>query len=111
MKSCHMMIFGATGDLTYQKLLPGIFQLYKDRQLCNHFQLVCIGRKDMDLEGYLRPLSEDLKKQLEFEAFKNHLVYQQMDFVDESSYVSLDKYDFSKAWVFYLATAPGFLQK
>ena len=111
MKACHLMIFGATGDLTYQKLLPAIFQLYKDRQVCDNFQLVCIGRKDMDLEAYLKPISQDLKKQLEFESFKNHLVYHQMDFIDEGAYKSLDKYDFSKAWVFYLATAPSFFTK
>lgn len=111
MKSCHLMIFGATGDLTYQKLLPGIFQLYKTRQVCDNFQLVCIGRKQMDLEAYLDPVSQDLKKQIEFESFKSHLVYHQMDFTDEKAYKSLESYDFSKAWVFYLATAPSFFTK
>jgi glucose-6-phosphate 1-dehydrogenase len=108
MKRCHLMIFGATGDLTYQKLIPGIFQLYKDGELCEDFQMVCIGRKDIDLEGYLQVVSKDLKQQLEFHNFKKHLEYHKMDFTDESSYKTLEKYDFNKAWIFYLATAPSF---
>lgn len=108
MNRCNMMIFGSTGDLTYRKLIPAIFDLYKAGMLCDTFLLVCIGRRDLDLETYLEGLDDDIKKQLEFFAFKEHMVYHQLDFSDAVAYQSLMNYDYTLDWIFYLATAPRF---
>lgn len=109
-KNCHMMIFGSTGDLTYQKLLPAIFDLYKSKDLCDRFQLVCIGRRAFTIDEYLEPLADQYKKQIEFQNFKKHIVYFQMDFTDPNAYSALEQFDFRNHWVFYLATAPRFFR-
>lgn len=109
-KQCQFMIFGATGDLTYLKLLPAIFSLYKDNALCPDFKLICIGRRSLTLEDYLKPLDADIQKQLSFQTFKSHMIYHQMDFSDVAAYESLKTYMQKDNWVFYLATAPSFFE-
>lgn len=109
-KNCHMMIFGSTGDLTYQKLLPAIFDLYKANELCDQFQLVCIGRRAYTLEEYLASLDASIQKQIEFHDFKKHIIYHQMDFTNSKTYETLKQFGMDNNWVFYLATAPRFFQ-
>src|SRR5436305_3639651 len=41
---CVMILFGATGDLAKRKLLPGLYNLYKDRLLPEGFAIVGVGR-------------------------------------------------------------------
>jgi len=39
-----MVIFGASGDLTKKKLIPSIFELYKQGLLCDDFAILGVGR-------------------------------------------------------------------
>jgi glucose-6-phosphate 1-dehydrogenase len=39
-----MILFGATGDLARRKLLPGLYNLYKDKLLPEGFAIVGVGR-------------------------------------------------------------------
>jgi len=109
-KNCQFMIFGATGDLTYKKLLPAIFSLYKEGELCPKFKLVLIGRRSISLEDYLKGLDVEVIKQLSFHSFKDHLIYEQMDFSKQEDYEALSPYLIDNNWVFYLATAPRFFE-
>lgn len=107
-KSCNFMIFGATGDLTYLKLIPAIYGLFKEGQLCDTFKLVCIGRRELSLNTYLEPLDSTIRNQLEFFEFKKHIIYRKVDFTVEDNYLDLD-YKFGN-WIYYLATAPRFFE-
>lgn len=109
-KRCQFMIFGATGDLTYLKLIPAIYNLFKEGSLCPNFKLICIGRRELNLEEYLEPVVDGIKSQLSFHNFKSHITYHQMDFQDKNSYDSLEEYLAHDNWVFYLATAPRFFE-
>ncbi|WP_240838965.1 glucose-6-phosphate dehydrogenase [Acidaminobacter sp. JC074] len=109
-KKCQFMIFGATGDLTYKKLLPAIFSLYKEGELCDKFKLILIGRRSLTLEDYLKDLDVEVTKQLAFHNFKDHLTYHQMDFSKQEDYEALNHYLSKENWVFYLATAPRFFE-
>lgn len=109
-KSCQFMIFGATGDLTYLKLIPAIFSLYKQGELCPEFKLVCIGRKELDVDAYVLPIDEAVTKQLQFSEFKNHIQYIKMDFTDKEAYCVLKEHMMAGNWIFYLATAPQFFE-
>jgi glucose-6-phosphate 1-dehydrogenase len=102
------MIFGATGDLTYLKLIPALFSLYKEGELCPSFKLVCIGRRNLTIEEYLKPVDGALTKELSFHTFKEHIIYHQMDFTKSDVYAALKKLVDSSNWIFYLATAPRF---
>jgi glucose-6-phosphate 1-dehydrogenase len=104
------MIFGSTGDLTYHKLIPALLDLYKARELCETFRLVCIGRRGISREEYLSALPDKVIRDIEFINFKKHIVYHQMDFSGKDIYESLKVYDMSQNWIFYLATAPKFFR-
>ena len=39
-----MIIFGASGDLTKRKLIPALYNLYKDNRLPEGFAVLGIGR-------------------------------------------------------------------
>ena len=44
-------IFGGTGDLTYRKLLPALYNLFVSKQLLA-FQIVIIGRRNYQHDEY-----------------------------------------------------------
>ena len=41
-----IFIFGGSGDLTYRKLMPALYNLYLDKYLPEKFLIVGIGRTD-----------------------------------------------------------------
>src|SRR6478672_4004520 len=45
-KPTIIFIFGGSGDLTYRKLLPAIYNLYLDQYLPDRFLIVGLGRTD-----------------------------------------------------------------
>lgn len=107
-RQCNVMIFGATGDLTYQKLLPALYSLFDHGALCEEFQLVCVGRRHYTLDEYLDNLDKSYAMQLNFQNFKKHIQYHQLDFTDGDSYKHLSVYSMDRNWIFYLATAPKY---
>ncbi len=42
-----MVIFGATGDLTYRKLIPALYALYNQQMLPEKFKVVGVGRSSI----------------------------------------------------------------
>ena len=54
------VIFGATGDLTYRKLVPAIYNLYIQNLLPEKFNFVCIGRRDFSQEDYRNNVKKSL---------------------------------------------------
>ena len=39
-------IFGGSGDLTYRKLMPALYNLYLDKYLPEQFRIIAIGRTE-----------------------------------------------------------------
>ena len=52
MKQLTFTIFGGTGDLTFRKLLPALYNLQAQSKLEEDFSIVIIGRRDYDHAGY-----------------------------------------------------------
>src|SRR5574340_683543 len=48
-----LTIFGATGDLSSNYLLPALVNMDRERLLPGNFTLVCVGRRDFTSESYL----------------------------------------------------------
>lgn len=48
-----IVIFGATGDLTKRKLIPGLYKLFI-KKILNNVPIVCIGRKKFNKKEYLK---------------------------------------------------------
>lgn len=115
-----LTIFGGTGDLTFRKLLPALYNMWMTGQMGEEQQIVIIGRRSYTTEEY-RTIAKDWVKQFarisfkedEFERFSQKVSYYQMDFTDIDAYIGLNTYYQNKeikADIFYFAVAPRFFQ-
>ncbi|MDO8620688.1 MAG: glucose-6-phosphate dehydrogenase [Candidatus Levybacteria bacterium] len=112
-----MVIFGATGDLAQNKLIPSLFSLFKQKQLPTDFFIVGFSRRelsDSDFGSYFKALQDKEG----WNEFAKHLSYQKGSFDDISGYSELidklkkldDKIGACVTRFFYLATPPDHYQ-
>jgi len=57
LESQMIIIFGATGDLTRRKLIPSLYHLIRKNRLTDCTPVVCIGRRDLAPEAFIKHLS------------------------------------------------------
>src|SRR3990167_3420326 len=108
-----MVIFGATGDLAQNKLIPAILSLFNQNSLPPEFFIVGFSRRDYSDDEFRDHFGE-LSEKPEWSDFSKHLYYQKGDFSQEQGYLELiDKLNaFDKKMgacvtrFFYLATPP-----
>lgn len=110
-------IFGSTGDLTYRKLLPALYQLETRQLLPKDLVVRCLGRKDTDTEGYLETAKPWLQKGSRFPfseevyaRFAEHLRYVKMDMTDPKDYAILNPTEADRDYLYYFAVAPEFFE-
>lgn len=109
-----MIIFGATGDLAQNKLIPALFALFTQNALPEEFFIVGFSRRDFSDDEF-RDYFKDLAEKPDFKKFAEHLFYQKGDFSQEEGYAELiEKLNtFDKEMgacitrFFYLATPPA----
>lgn len=113
-------IFGGTGDLTFRKLLPALYNIEasKDKELCT--DIVIIGRRDYTSETYRNMARDWVEKfaRLHFQEeiyqkLAERIVYYRMDFTDEDAYEELDRFYKemgAEGHIFYFAVAPRFFR-
>ncbi len=118
-----LVLFGATGDLAHRKVIPALYQLWRNNLLPHEFTLVAIGRRPYDdqtfraelraaLEKFSRVLPIDVDA---WESFAERIEYHRLDFDDTDGFdelaVALDAYDEEHGTrgnrLYYLATQPA----
>ncbi len=109
-------IFGATGDLTKRKLIPAIFQLYKDGHLPPLMHIVGFARRPLSDEDFRAYVRELVPKEDEHaaEEFSRMFSYRSGDFTDSAAYDQLaqllgkqdDVWNTCANKLFHLAVAP-----
>lgn len=122
-KSQILVIFGASGDLTYRKLVPALFDLYKQSSLPENFAIVGVARSSFTDESFREKMKEGIRQfalfntaeETEVDSFLELLSYLSIhtDAVDE--YVKLkdllEKLDRERNtdgnYLFYLSTPPN----
>ncbi|MCJ7467874.1 MAG: glucose-6-phosphate dehydrogenase [Maribacter sp.] len=119
-----LIIFGASGDLTARKLIPAIFNLYKDGQLPKNYVILGVSRSDLsDVEFRKKVVVESpyLKDELEKEAdsfiktFTDKLFYEDLGKDYDTDYIQLAKrisdlntsHQTEHNHIFYLSTPPN----
>ncbi|MDE2590512.1 MAG: glucose-6-phosphate dehydrogenase, partial [Patescibacteria group bacterium] len=108
-----LVIFGATGDLAHHKLIPALFNLYKEHKLPQDFFIVGFARRPFSQEEFANSFVQ-FSDEKEWLSFATHLYYQQGTFGEMGGYTKLidmlagfDKMIGScVARIFYLATPP-----
>lgn len=112
-------IFGATGDLSYRKLLPALYNLFSRGNL-NEFQICAIGRRDYSKSEYIEIIDEWIREfarldinDKELQRFYEHIEYFKMDFTKPEEYERLNDFyqghSFNNSIVYY-AVAPEFFE-
>lgn len=113
-----LVIFGGSGDLTFRKLLPAMYNHFILGSLDVRVDMIPIGRRDLGLEGYRdqarRWVEENSRVRFSgerYDEFRESIHYYRMDFSDFNAYhqlaADLDRYYPGHRRVFYYAVAPG----
>ncbi|MBS1742228.1 MAG: glucose-6-phosphate dehydrogenase [Bacteroidetes bacterium] len=119
-------IFGGTGDLTWRKLIPAMYNLYLDKWLNSKFSIVCVGRQEMTLEDFISRLHDGINrfsrrgkaKDEEWNEFAKMIFYQKGEFDDPGLYDNIKHriVQFEQEAnchcnkIFYLAVPPQFFE-
>nr|WP_321408671.1 glucose-6-phosphate dehydrogenase [uncultured Carboxylicivirga sp.] len=61
-KNHILVIFGASGDLTYRKLIPAVFDLFNQDLLPQKFAVLGIGRTEMENEDFRNKMMEGIEQ-------------------------------------------------
>jgi glucose-6-phosphate 1-dehydrogenase len=92
--SCLLVIFGASGDLTRRKLVPGLYNLACEGCMNPQFQVLGVGRTPMTSEEFRAKLRESTSKagdtrdfsDAHWHEFENRLHYLAGDINDDQFY-------------------------
>ncbi|QLB40093.1 glucose-6-phosphate dehydrogenase [Mannheimia pernigra] len=117
--SC-VVIFGASGDLTFRKLIPALYNLYKIGRLGAHFSVLGVSRSDLTDKTFRKKMRDALVKFEkaegdELDSFCEHLYYQALNTSDAADYAKLlprlgelhEKYQTAGNTLYYLSTPPS----
>ena len=114
-----LIIFGASGDLTSRKLMPALYNLFKEGLLPKRFAVLGAGRSTFSDESFRGKmevsLNEHGSRMKNDGDFFERLYYISLDTEDPSKYRPLkDKlediagvHQISENYIFYLATPPS----
>jgi glucose-6-phosphate 1-dehydrogenase len=122
LSSCSFILFGATGDLTKRKIMPGLYSIFSQGLLPKNFIIVAFARRDKDDAVYREELRENMKQFAPklpsegevWDKFAQCVYYVRSDFDDPEGYqrlanrlTELDRqHDLGGNHLFYLATPP-----
>ncbi len=116
------IIYGATGDLSWRKLAPALYNLFLDGWMPDQFVIFGSGRTELSDDDFRKKLREGIDefsrsgktKDEDWEKFATHLCYQAADLKDHNSYAPFAQKvsELEKQWnreatvIHYLAVAP-----
>ncbi len=122
-----MVIFGASGDLAYRKLIPAIFDLHENKLLPTHFAILGVSRSVISDIDFRKKMKEGIKafshykdaSDKDIELFLSKVYYLSMDTGDGKEYHLLKKrlseidieHKTDKNYIFYLSTPPHLYPK
>src|SRR5690242_32025 len=117
-----IFIFGGSGDLTYRKLMPALYNLYLDNYLPEKFLIVAIGRTEYANDAFRdhskKGIEEHSRRKEEVSAkwkdFSQGVEYFQADLSQDTAYTEMKErvHKAEEEWkakatvVFYLSVAP-----
>ncbi len=118
-----VIIMGATGDLTWRKLIPALYNLYLDKMLPDNFAVLGVSMNDVTLSEFQKHLHEGIdkisrrgkSKKSEWASFAKCITYQKGEFSAAATYTAIEKQIklYEKTWqvetnqIFYLAVPPN----
>ena len=121
-----IVIFGGSGDLTWRKLMPALYNLYIDKWLPEKFMIIGLGRQEMSDLQYRKKLHEGVIKfsrsgkpdKKTWDKFSKNIQYRSAEFNTGGTYSTLKKdiAALEKEWksipnrLFYMAIPPQMIE-
>jgi len=118
-----VVIFGASGDLTWRKLIPAVYELQQQKSLPDGFAILGVGRTDLSDETFRQKMKQGIldfsRKQSIDETsvsnFISKLHYISIDTANADDYVKLKArlfdldiaFETNGNYIFYLSTPPS----
>jgi glucose-6-phosphate 1-dehydrogenase len=110
-----LVIFGASGDLTRRKLIPALYDLFKQKLLPEKIIVLGASRKKLSDEEFRNVSSDFLPDEKQTDAFKELLFYEQVFPGQSESFIKLKeriedlgkKFNIDANCIFYLSTPPS----
>ncbi|MEM9603363.1 MAG: glucose-6-phosphate dehydrogenase [Pseudomonadota bacterium] len=113
-----LVIFGGTGDLAMRKLVPAVYNIYKNGGMPEGSRLIAVARTALDLDAFHALLASDAQPHVHpdlfdedtWATFLQHVEFVRLDLTDADSYRALGarldaKPDNTR--LYYLSTGPG----
>jgi len=120
MNTTSIVIFGASGDLSQRKLIPGLLNLYRKERLPEKFNIIGLSTSQMSDEQFrekckqsAEKFSQEIINAKAWQGFASHLYYQPGSFSSHEDFHLLknrliDIESGPANRLFYLATPPRF---
>ena len=110
-----LIIFGASGDLTKRKLIPAIFDLFKQKLLPEKFAVLGASRSVLSDDEFRKRATEFLPDDSETSTFLQKLYYQPVSNDSAGDFIPLknrldelsNKLEIPENYIFYLSTPPS----
>jgi len=122
-QNCVIVIFGASGDLTKRKLMPALFDLFRQNLLPEKFAILGVSRSSFSDDSYRDKMLSDVKKFCEKSPVQNHtlqkflqtIFYLNIDTKTPEEYTQLKEkleqidahFQLGGNYIYYLATPPS----
>jgi len=122
-KNQALIIFGASGDLTYRKLIPAVFDLYKQNSLPQNFAVLGVARSSFTDDSFREKMKDGIRQfatakdapEEDLNSFCEKLHYLSINTDDGNEYsklkdrlLLLDKEaNTTGNYIFYLSTPPA----
>lgn len=115
-----LIIFGASGDLTQRKLVPGCYNLFCDGLLPDHFRILGVSRTPLSHDAFRDKLKEGVKNysrsginEEKWTSFAKQVFYQPLDVEKQEDFEKLRKTleelgsGSRTDYLYYLAVSPS----
>ena len=111
-------LFGGTGDLTYRKLLPALYNLDVLGKLDKEFKIIVIGRRPYSQEDYISIVRNWVEEHArtkfddsDFQKYSSRIIYFKMEMTNVEDYKLLQEFYIELGiteHIYYYAVAPSF---
>lgn len=110
-----LIIFGASGDLTKRKLIPALFELFRQNLLPEKFAVLGASRSALSDNDFRNRADEFLPDDEKLIEFKKKLFYQSVQNNSADDFIPLktrlnqisEEHNIEKNYIFYLSTPPA----
>ena len=82
-----LVIFGASGDLTYRKLIPAVFDLYMNDSLPEGYAVLGVSRSQFTDDKFRKKMKDGIRQ---FASYKDAANEKLEEFLSKLFYLSID---------------------